>query len=173
MMIPVITGNTLPAYETPASAGMDVCADFWHIVEKFLFDTTINRRDSTYEDEEGELHHVNVIDSLTINPGGRALIPTDLRVAIPEGYEIQVRPRSGLALKNGITVLNTPGTIDADYRGEIGVIVINHGTEPFTIHAGDRIAQLVLNKVERIEWSQVEELPETTRGEGGFGSTGK
>lgn len=173
MIIPVITGNQLPAYETPASAGMDVRADFWHIVEKFLFNTTINRKDSVYTDEDGETHTIEAIDSLTILPGGRALIPTDLRVAIPEGYEIQVRPRSGLALKNGITVLNTPGTIDSDYRGEIGVIVINHGTEPFTIHAGDRIAQLVLNKVERIEWRQVDELPETARSEGGFGSTGK
>lgn len=173
MIIPVITGNTLPAYETEFSAGMDVRADFGHIVEKFLFNTEIIRVDSTYEDEDGLEHNIKVIDSLVINPGGRALIPTDLRVAIPEGYEIQVRPRSGLALKNGITVLNTPGTIDSDYRGEIGVIVINHGTEPFTIHAGDRIAQLVLNKVERIEWRHVDELPETARSEGGFGSTGK
>lgn len=173
MIIPVITGNQLPAYETPASAGMDVRADFWHIVEKFLFNTTINRKDSVYTDEDGETHTIEAIDSLTILPGGRALIPTNLRVAVPEGYEIQVRPRSGLALKNGITVLNTPGTIDADYRGEIGVILINHGTEPFTIHADDRIGQLVLNKVEKIEWQHVDALPETTRGEGGFGSTGK
>ena len=173
MIIPVITGNQLPSYETPASAGMDVRHDLWHIVEKFLFNTTINRHDSEYTDEDGETHTIQVIESLTINPGGRALIPTDLRVAVPEGYELQVRPRSGLALKNGITVLNTPGTIDADYRGEIGVIIINHGTEPFTIKAGDRIGQIVLNKVERIEWQQVDTLPDTTRGEGGFGSTGK
>lgn len=173
MIIPVITGNQLPSYETPASAGMDVRADFWHVVEKFLFNATLNRHDSEYTDEDGETHKIQVIESLTINPGGRALIPTDLRVAVPEGYELQVRPRSGLALKNGITVLNTPGTIDADYRGEIGVIVINHGTEPFTIMAGDRIGQIVLNKVERIEWQQVDTLPDTTRGEGGFGSTGK
>ena len=173
MIIPVITGNQLPSYETPASAGMDVRADLWHIVEKFLFNTTINRHDSEYTDEDGETHTIQVIESLTINPGGRALIPTDLRVAVPEGYELQVRPRSGLALKNGITVLNTPGTIDADYRGEIGVIIINHGTESFTIKAGDRIGQIVLNKVEKIEWQQVDTLPDTTRGEGGFGSTGK
>ena len=115
----------------------------------------------------------NIDKPILIKSLDRKLIPTGLYIALPEGYEAQVRPRSGLALKKGITVLNTPGTIDADYRGEIGVIVINHGTEPFTIHAGDRIAQLVLNKVERIEWEQVETLPETTRSEGGFGSTGK
>ena len=115
----------------------------------------------------------NIEAPIELRPMERRLIPTGLFIALPPGFEAQVRPRSGLAIKHGITVLNTPGTIDADYRGEIGVIVINHGTEPFTIHAGDRIAQLVLNKVERIEWEQVETLPETTRSEGGFGSTGK
>ena len=149
MIIPVITTTQLPNYETPASAGMDVRANFDNIVEKFLFNTTIKEHENVRIDVNGETHHL--IESITINPGGRALIPTGLRVAIPEGYEIQVRPRSGLALKNGITLLNTPGTIDADYRGDIGVIVINHGTEPFTIMAGDRIGQIVLNKVERIE----------------------
>ena len=171
MIIPVITTTQLPNYETPASAGMDVHANFDNIVEKFLFNTTIKKNENVYIDVNGEIHHL--IESITINPGGRALIPTGLRVAIPEGYEIQVRPRSGLALKNGITLLNTPGTIDADYRGDIGVIVINHGTEPFTIMAGDRIGQIVLNKVERIEWKEVDNLPDTIRGEGGFGSTGK
>ena len=171
MIIPVITTTQLPNYETPASAGMDVRANFDNIVEKFLFNTTIKEHENVRIDVNGETHHL--IESITINPGGRALIPTGLRVAIPEGYEIQVRPRSGLALKNGITLLNTPGTIDADYRGDIGVIVINHGTEPFTIMAGDRIGQIVLNKIERIEWKEVDNLPDTIRGEGGFGSTGK
>lgn len=171
MIIPVITTTQLPNYETPASAGMDVRANFDNIVEKFLFNTTIKEHENVRIDVNGETHHL--IESITINPGGRALIPTGLRVAIPEGYEIQVRPRSGLALKNGITLLNTPGTIDADYRGDIGVIVINHGTEPFTIMAGDRIGQIVLNKVERIEWKEVNNLSDTIRGEGGFGSTGK
>ena len=173
MIIPVITNNQLPSYETPASAGMDIRATFEHIVEKFLFNTTISRHDEVYTDENGEIKTTHVINYITINPGGRALIPTGLKVAIPEGYEIQVRPRSGLALKNGITLLNTPGTIDADYRGDIGVIIINHGTEPFIIKAGDRIGQIVLNKVEKIEWQQVDTLPDTIRGEGGFGSTGK
>lgn len=171
MIIPIITTTQLPNYETPASAGMDVRANFDNIVEKFLFNTTIKEHENVRIDVNGDTHHL--IESITINPGGRALIPTGLRVAIPEGYEIQVRPRSGLALKNGITLLNTPGTIDADYRGDIGVIVINHGTEPFTIMAGDRIGQIVLNKVERIEWKEVNNLPDTIRGEGGFGSTGK
>ena len=171
MIIPVITTTQLPNYETPASAGMDVRANFDNIVEKFLFNTTIKEHENVRIDVNGNTHHL--IESITINPGGRALIPTGLRVAIPEGYEIQVRPRSGLAIKNGITLLNTPGTIDADYRGDIGVIVINHGTEPFTIMSGDRIGQIVLNKVERIEWKEVDNLPDTIRGEGGFGSTGK
>ena len=108
-----------------------------------------------------------------LKPGARQLVPTGLYVAIPNGYEIQVRPRSGLALKHGITVLNTPGTIDADYRGEIGVILMNHSNETFIVRPQERIGQLVLNKVEQIEWSQVSELDTTDRGTGGFGSTGK
>ena len=108
-----------------------------------------------------------------IPPGGTALIPTGLFVDIPTGYEIQVRPRSGLALKNSITVLNSPGTIDADYRGEIGVILINHGKTYFVVKHGDRIAQLVLNKVEQIEWVQDSGLTSTKRGKHGFGSTGE
>jgi len=108
-----------------------------------------------------------------IPPGGTALVGTGLAVSIPSGYEIQVRPRSGLALKYGVTVLNSPGTIDADYRGEIKVILINHGKDIFTIKPGDRIGQLVLNKVEQIEWMPVSELDSTRRGKGGFGSTGK
>ena len=108
-----------------------------------------------------------------IPPGGTALVGTGLFVSIPTGYEIQVRPRSGLALKHGVTVLNAPGTIDADYRGEIKVILINHGKHIFTIKTGDRIGQLVLNKVEQIEWNPVSDLDTTDRGTGGFGSTGK
>jgi dUTP pyrophosphatase len=110
----------------------------------------------------------------TIQPGSFELIKTGLFVEIPYGYEIQIRPRSGLALKHGITVLNSPGTIDSDYRGEIGVILINHGTEPFDINVGDRIAQMVLSKVEHIQWHALGSLDSgTKRGEKGFGSTGK
>jgi len=110
--------------------------------------------------------------TIILKPHGRTLVPTGLFIALPEGYEAQVRPRSGLALKKGITVLNTPGTVDADYRGEIGVILFNTTDEDFEIKAGDRIAQLVLNKVEQIHWIEVDELDETERGKGGFGHTG-
>lgn len=109
---------------------------------------------------------------ITLAPGAFQLVPTGLFVALPEGTELQVRPRSGLAFKHGITVLNAPGTIDADYRGEIGVLLINHGQQPFQIEHGERIAQLVLARYERIVWSEVEELSDTERGKGGFGSTG-
>ena len=109
---------------------------------------------------------------VTLQPGDRALIPTGLRIQLPEGYECQVRPRSGLALKKGITVLNTPGTVDADYRGEIGIILINLSREPFEITPGERIAQLVINQYTRIQWEPVERLDETKRGDGGFGHTG-
>ena len=111
-------------------------------------------------------------EDVTIAPGGRHAVATGLAVAIPPGFEIQVRPRSGLALKHGITVPNTPGTIDSDYRGELKVILINHGAEPFEIRRGDRVAQLVLAPVTRAGWLEVEHLEETARGEGGFGSTG-
>jgi dUTP pyrophosphatase len=111
-------------------------------------------------------------EGLTLAPGARHAVATGLAVAIPPGYEIQVRPRSGLALKHGIGVPNTPGTIDSDYRGELKVILINHGAEPFAIHRGDRIAQLVLAPVTLAEWSEVAELDDTARGAGGFGSTG-
>ncbi len=111
-------------------------------------------------------------EDILLPPGGRCLVPTGLAVAIPPDYEIQVRPRSGLALKHGVTLVNTPGTIDADYRGEIGIIVINHGQEEFHISAGDRIAQLVVAPVCQAEFQVVEELPETQRGQGGFGHTG-
>lgn len=115
----------------------------------------------------------NLTESITLNPFERKLIPTGLFIALPIGYEAQIRPRSGLALKNGITVLNTPGTIDADYRGEIGVILINLSNEPFTINNGDRICQMVIAKHEQAEWNLVEILESTDRGSGGFGSTGK
>ncbi len=111
-------------------------------------------------------------EDVTIAPGARHAVATGLAVAIPAGYEIQVRPRSGLALKHGISVPNAPGTIDSDYRGELKVILINHGDEPFAIARGDRVAQLVLAPVTRAAWSEVAELDETQRGAGGFGSTG-
>ena len=109
---------------------------------------------------------------IIISPMKRCLIPINLYTAIPSGYEVQIRPRSGLALKKGITVLNTPGTIDADYRGNWGVILMNLGDEDFIVNPGDRIAQAILNKVEQIEWEEVESLDETERGQGGFNSTG-
>ncbi len=112
-------------------------------------------------------------DGCVIPPGGRALVPTGLRIALPEGYEAQVRPRSGLALKHGVTLPNSPGTIDADYRGEIGVILMNLGQEPFVVEPGDRIAQMVVAPVARVAWSEAEALDATERGEGGFGSTGR
>ena len=111
-------------------------------------------------------------EDLALLPGQRHAVATGFKVAIPEGYEIQVRPRSGLALKHGITVHNTPGTIDSDYRGELKVIMINHGAEAFAIARGDRIAQLVLAPVTQAAWQEVQELDDTVRGEGGFGSTG-
>ena len=110
---------------------------------------------------------------VTLKPLERSVIGTGLKIALPEGFEAQVRPRSGLAAKFGITVLNAPGTVDADYRGEIGVILVNLSNEEFTIQPGERIAQLVLARYEQIEWQIIESLSETERGEGGFGSTGK
>lgn len=141
--LPHFDGLQLPSYETAGSAGMDV-------------------RAAVPENEP-----------VVLAPGARAMVPTGLSVAIPEGYEIQVRPRSGLAAKHGLTCLNTPGTIDSDYRGEIKVILINLGAEPFTIQRGERIAQLVLAPVTRLGWQEVSELGETARGAGGFGSTGR
>ena len=113
-----------------------------------------------------------VAQNLVLKPGERHLIPTGLSIALPDGYEAQIRPRSGLALKNGISLVNSPGTIDADYRGEIGVIVINHGAEPFTVERGMRIAQMVIAPYTRAEFSEMLELPASDRGTGGFGSTG-
>ena len=141
--LPHARGLALPAYQTAHAAGLDLLA-------------------AVPED-----------DALTLQPGRYALVPTGLSIALPEGYEAQVRPRSGLAAKHGVTVLNAPGTIDADYRGEIGVLLINHGAEPFTIRRGERIAQMVIAPVARAELVAVTELPSTARGSGGFGSTGR
>jgi len=113
-----------------------------------------------------------VKEPLVLAPGERTLIPTGIRIALPAGMEAQVRPRSGLAIKHGIALVNAPGTIDADYRGEIKVIVINHGDAPFTVQRGDRIAQLIIAPVLRAHWQQVDDLSETERGDGGFGHTG-
>lgn len=132
--------NTLPAYETIHSAGMDLRADLESTVQ--------------------------------LSPMERKLIPTGLHIELPEGYEAQIRPRSGLAYKHGISIVNSPGTIDADYRGEIKVLLINLSTEPFEINSGDRIAQMIVSKHEKVEWQQVEILNETTRGAGGYGHTG-
>ena len=141
--LPHFEGLALPAYETALSAGMDL-------------------RAAVPEDEP-----------MSVAPGQRVLAPTGLTIALPAGYEAQIRPRSGLALKHGLTCLNTPGTIDADYRGEVKVILINLGQEPFVIKRGERIAQMVIAPVTRGEWDVVETLSETSRGAGGFGSTGR
>lgn len=113
-----------------------------------------------------------IAEPVVLQPGERRLVPTGISIAVPPGYEAQVRPRSGLALKHGVSVLNAPGTVDADYRGEVGVVLINHGQQAFTINRGERIAQMVVAAFSRVEWLQVAELPQTERGEGGFGSTG-
>jgi len=134
----------LPAYQTAGAAGADVCANF------------------PPEAREG----------ITLASGARALLPTGLRMAIPAGFEVQVRPRSGLALKHGVTVANAPGTIDSDYRGPLGVILVNLGSEPFHIAHGDRIAQLIVAPVVQAGFDLAESLDETARGAGGFGSTG-
>ena len=141
--LPHAEGLPLPAYETTGSAGMDLRAA------------------------------LAVGEELTLEPGARALVKTGLKIALEQGYEAQVRPRSGLALKHGITCLNSPGTIDSDYRGEVGVILVNHGQEPFVITRGERIAQMVIARHEQAEMVEVESLDETARGAGGFGSTGR
>ena len=154
-----ISNNPLPQYETPQSAGLDVRADFSRITPQ----NPIKVYGSGAFDFDKQM--------LRLDPGSRALIPTGLFTAIPDGYEIQVRPRSGLSLKKGLTCANCVGTIDADYRNEIGVILINLGNEEAWIESGERVAQFVLNKVERIDWNIVETLDETQR-HGGFGHTG-
>jgi dUTP pyrophosphatase len=135
-------GLPLPAYQTAHAAGADLLAAL----------------------PDGEPH--------VLEPGARALIPTGIAIALPESFEAQVRPRSGLALRHGVTVLNAPGTIDADYRGEVQVLLINLGAEPFFIRRGDRIAQLVVSRVARVDWIEAVSLDETQRGPDGFGSTG-
>ena len=115
----------------------------------------------------------NIDESVTLGPLERAMIPTGLFIALPDGTEAQVRPRSGLAAKHGISVLNSPGTIDADYRGEVKVILVNLSNEPFVVNPGERIAQMVVARYEKVEWNEVESLDETERGAGGFGSTGR
>jgi dUTP pyrophosphatase len=115
----------------------------------------------------------NIDVPVVLQPGDRALIPTGIKMALPDGYEAQIRPRSGLAYKHGITVLNSPGTIDADYRGDVGVLLINHGREAFTVEDGMRVAQMVVAQYSQFEWESAEDLDETARGAGGFGSTGK
>ena len=137
-------------------------ADFYDVTSKIM---AFNSFTTWNEDK-------TVLESVTIRPGGRALIPTNLFIALPEGYEAQVRPRSGLAIKKGITCLNTPGTIDAYYRGNVGVVLVNLGNENFEIKQGDRIAQMVICKVEQISWKTVIELDSTDRGEQGFGHSG-
>lgn len=154
------TTNELPSYGSVEAAGCDLRADLWSIKEKFLFDTEIIRNED------------NTVKGLLINPGGRALIPTGIQMALPVGYEAQIRPRSGLALKNGISIVNSPGTIDSDYRGDVGIILINHGFEPFMVEQGDRIAQMVIAQHTQVEFVEVEELSDTDRGDGGFGHTG-
>lgn len=161
MIVKVVksTNNELPKYETPESAGQDLRADLTKITsDKFLFNTT------TVSDN-------GVITELNIHPGGRALIPTGLNTLFLKDYEAQIRPRSGLALKYGITVLNSPGTIDADYRLDWGVILMNSGSETFTVKQGDRIAQVVWVKIERAVWEEVDSLEASER-DGGFGHSG-
>jgi dUTP pyrophosphatase len=141
--LPHAQGLELPTYGTPGAAGMDL-------------------RAAIAEDAP-----------ITLAPGERAMVPTGLSIAVPEGFEAQVRPRSGLAVKHGISCVNTPGTIDSDYRGEVHVVLINLGQEPFTLRRGERIAQMVIAAYARVEWEEVEALTETARGAGGFGSTGR
>lgn len=143
LRLPHAEGLPLPAYETAGSAGMDL-------------------RAAVPEDEP-----------LTLRPGARAMVPTGLGMAIPHGFEVQVRPRSGLAAKHGVTCLNTPGTIDSDYRGEVKVILINLGDEDFVIRRGERIAQMIVAPVVQAAWLESDSLDETARGAGGFGSTGR
>ena len=154
----------LPLYATKGAAGFDFVANNFKMIFEAKHDKIL------YENAENITEHN--FTGITLNPGNRALIGTGLKLEIPEGYELQVRPRSGLALNNGITVLNSPGTIDADYRGEVGIILINNSVIPLQINKGDRIAQGVLNKVEQIQWEATDKLQNSDRGEGGFGSTG-
>ncbi len=114
-----------------------------------------------------------VKSKITVSPGERVMVPTGLRLSVPSGYEMQIRPRSGLAIKHGVTVVNAPGTVDSDYRGEVKVLLINHGSDAWTLKRGDRIAQMVLAKVARVRWRAINRLEKTSRGKGGFGSSGR
>lgn len=159
-----ISNNRLPQYETPQSAGLDIRADFSRV-------TPQNPIKIFGEGEiifAGEGHPITM---LRLEPGSRALIPTGIFTAIPKGYEVQLRPRSGLAIKKGLNLINCLGTIDADYRAEWGIPLVNQGLETVWIENGERICQAILNKVEQIEWNVVESLDKTERN-GGFGSTG-
>jgi dUTP pyrophosphatase len=117
--------------------------------------------------------YADLPETVSLQPGERLLVPTGIAIALPDGYEAQIRPRSGLALRHGISLVNSPGTIDADYRGEIAVIIINHGSEPFHIRRGERIAQMVVSRFSRVGWQETDELETTLRGTGGFGHTGR
>ena len=141
--LPHAEGLDLPTHETAYSAGMDLRAA------------------------------VDADDPVTLAVGERALLPTGLQIALPDGFEAQIRPRSGLAYRHGVTVLNSPGTIDADYRGEVKVLLVNHGDAPFTVERGERIAQMVVARHARVEWTVRDALEDTVRGSGGFGSTGR
>jgi dUTP pyrophosphatase len=158
------TDNELPTYGSEKAAGFDFKADF------------TGKNETTDFIGEG-FHYSKIQNQIIVHAhGGRVLIPTGVRIGLPDGYELQVRPRSGLALKNGISVLNTPGTVDSDYYGFIGIILLNTGKLDFVVNEGDRIAQGVLKRVEQVEWVKVdtvEELGQSQRGENGFGSTGK
>ena len=139
----------------------------------------IVNRSGNHDPEYGTEHAAGmdirafIMGEVIIHPGETKLIPTGIFIELPAGYEAQIRPRSGLALKHGVTVLNSPGTIDADYRGEVGIIMINHGKSPFVVRNGERICQMIIAKHEKVKWEHVEGLNETERGKGGFGHTGK
>ena len=160
--VPVVneSSNELPEYATPKSAGFDFRADVSKVKEKFTWNCILSY------DENG------IINKVIICPGGRALIPTGLHMSIPEGYMLAVVTRSGIGLKNGITMANSYGVIDADYRGDIGLIVQNNGFEPFTVVTGDRVGQGLIYKCEQAEFTLVDKLDKTERGEGGYGHTG-
>lgn len=155
----------LPKYETPGSAAMDLCADLSR-VDKINDLKPIESR--LYE------YGFNKLEQRLVIPGngGRILIPSGLKVQIPEGYFISMRPRSGLSIRNGVMLVNTPSTIDSDYRGEIMIPIINLGTEPFVVKTGDRVCQMLVEEMNKIEWVVTDHLTPTERGEGGFGSTG-
>lgn len=160
--VPVVNEscNELPKYATTGAAGFDFRADVSKVKEKFTWNCVLSYK------EDG------TISKVIVCPGGRALIPTGLHMSIPEGYMLAVVTRSGLGLKNGITMANSYGVIDADYRGDVGLIVQNNGFEPFTIVTGDRVGQGLLYKVEQAEFELVNTLTETERGEGGYGHSG-